>query len=952
MNKNLKTFIFIFSLLTIIDFAFSQNFWEAATKPPYNVSAITVANNGDIWACGWYDNNMYLSTDNGNTWTSRYNGFLQNYAEVIAINPINGYIFVSSYDSDIEYGLLRSTDNGENWTGVTDKMRINDILVTTSGEIYLGVGRSVNNYHFERGVYYSSDNGNTWINKSNGLLSSDKSVYSLAMGTDGTLYVATSHSGVYRSTNGGDEWLPSLDNTDAITWDLTVSKDGSIFVAAWDKGFLKSTDKGLTWNQINNGLNFREARRIIYNPITEHIFIHEPSYGIYMSTDLGAEWHARSDGIPSGTNVNTFAFNPNTGMMFAGIGYESGLYRSSDINQEVTITPNTLDFGNVAIGESSIKYFQIKNSGIEHLVISSVANSGINSNEFTRYSSPDSTNSQIIVNAGETVTLAAKFTPTSMGQKSSSFIFLHNAYSSPSILRLEGYGVSASIETDFWERTSGPNDYILSVAVASNGDVWVGGLGGVYLSTDDGDTWIPKDNNLPMHISPQYGVTPIAISPVNGYIFAAVELQGLFRSTNNGENWVNVKEGYIRSILITPSGEIYIGTVLDGLLFSTDNGNTWINKSNGLSNAVLSLALGTEGILYAGINVGIYYSTNGGDEWLCGLFGEGPVRGITVFDSLIFASTSHHILRSIDKGLTWHQFHGNSGYFSFHEIWTIINNPKTEHIFISCLYDGVYRSTNFGGSWREVNSGLPPIVENNPIEKKLAINPKTGMIFLGFGNDGVYRSTQDNIPIVSNGNIDVTPKFIDFGWLQPPYSYKDTVIYVTNTGTTDILISEISITGGQYFDAFFHNLYRPVTLKINETHKIIVTYIPYPLQNSLGILKIITDTDSEAIVVLTGNGIISVEEPEEIPTTYSLSQNYPNPFNPTTKIQYSLPEASNIKLSVYNSIGQEVMRLVNENQSAGKYIVDLNAQNLPSGVYFYRLQTSKFVDTKKMLLLK
>ena len=91
---------------------------------------------------------------------------------------------------------------------------------------------------------------------------------------------------------------------------------------------------------------------------------------------------------------------------------------------------------------------------------------------------------------------------------------------------------------------------------------------------------------------------------------------------------------------------------------------------------------------------------------------------------------------------------------------------------------------------------------------------------------------------------------------------------------------------------------------------------------------------------------------DEIPTEYSLSQNYPNPFNPNTKIQYSILEASNVKLSVYNSMGQEVMQLVNENQSTGKYIVDFNAKNLPSGVYFYRLQTGKFINTKKMMLIK
>jgi hypothetical protein len=123
----------------------------------------------------------------------------------------------------------------------------------------------------------------------------------------------------------------------------------------------------------------------------------------------------------------------------------------------------------------------------------------------------------------------------------------------------------------------------------------------------------------------------------------------------------------------------------------------------------------------------------------------------------------------------------------------------------------------------------------------------------------------------------------------------------------------------------------------------------------------IGDTKYDTTFVLDGDKtldfnidavLVNINEPEEIPTIYSLSQNYPNPFNPTTKIQYSLPEASYVRLSVYNGMGQEVMQLVNENQSAGKYIIDFNAQNLPSGIYFYRLQTSKFVDTKKMLLLK
>ncbi len=85
---------------------------------------------------------------------------------------------------------------------------------------------------------------------------------------------------------------------------------------------------------------------------------------------------------------------------------------------------------------------------------------------------------------------------------------------------------------------------------------------------------------------------------------------------------------------------------------------------------------------------------------------------------------------------------------------------------------------------------------------------------------------------------------------------------------------------------------------------------------------------------------------------YALAQNYPNPFNPTTTINFSVPEAGNVTLSVYNTIGQEVATLVNGVVAAGQHEVTLNAQSLPSGAYFYKLQTGNSTMIKKMLLLK
>lgn len=93
-------------------------------------------------------------------------------------------------------------------------------------------------------------------------------------------------------------------------------------------------------------------------------------------------------------------------------------------------------------------------------------------------------------------------------------------------------------------------------------------------------------------------------------------------------------------------------------------------------------------------------------------------------------------------------------------------------------------------------------------------------------------------------------------------------------------------------------------------------------------------------------------EGNEIPESYSLQQNYPNPFNPSTTIKFSVPEQGMVSLIVYNSLGQEVARLVNEQLSVGAYEYNFDASNLSSGVYIYSLRANNFVQTNKMLLLK
>jgi len=89
-----------------------------------------------------------------------------------------------------------------------------------------------------------------------------------------------------------------------------------------------------------------------------------------------------------------------------------------------------------------------------------------------------------------------------------------------------------------------------------------------------------------------------------------------------------------------------------------------------------------------------------------------------------------------------------------------------------------------------------------------------------------------------------------------------------------------------------------------------------------------------------------------VPKELKLNQNFPNPFNPSTKISFSLPESGNVKLAVYNILGEEMMVLVNEIKDSGFHTVDLDASNLASGIYLYRLEAENYVSTKKMTLVK
>jgi len=108
-----------------------------------------------------------------------------------------------------------------------------------------------------------------------------------------------------------------------------------------------------------------------------------------------------------------------------------------------------------------------------------------------------------------------------------------------------------------------------------------------------------------------------------------------------------------------------------------------------------------------------------------------------------------------------------------------------------------------------------------------------------------------------------------------------------------------------------------------------------------------SDYSNEASLVITG-----IKETGKIPAEYSISQNYPNPFNPSTKIKFALPKTAITKIILYNVLGSNIMTLLNKELEAGFHEINFDASALTSGVYFYRIQSGEFIQTKKMILMK
>ncbi len=673
----------------------------------------------------------------------------------------------------------------------------------------------------------------------------------------------------------------------------------------------------------------------IVNTVTKvnNTFLVGTNSGIYLSNDEGQTWN------PSPGNISFYfisSFSRKNNLMFASAYRSYFLYQGGNVlvspdDGETWFTTSTnkhinslLVKGENLIAGAGIKYIQYSGG------VLITTNSGSNWQEYF--------NDTIIVNS-----LFALNNDIFAGTKYGIYKSTNNG--------VNWYSVNSGI----------PDGVAVYSFVDKINNIYCGTDKGVYISSNFGVTWVLSSNGLPQNI-------PIKSLIFNGTtLYAGVFSGGIFKSSNNGVDWVKSDLGLNNDLISNiyvdnnkllsstlgggiftsinngvswnetnaglnlhtiwttyiDNNKIYIGTQGGGVYLSTNNGNNWENLNNGLGNQIVYSLTKFNNNFFAATYGGIYKSTNSCSTWdsvNSGLL-DSVVLCLTSKDNVIFAGTrGGKVYKSMNNGSNWVQSSIGITSDTIFALYTFNN-----FVFAGTYSGGVFRTSDMGNTWQQINIGI----EYSLYSRKFASIGDT--IFNAMYYDGIYKSTN---------NGDSWQKLFS---MQSPIDLvtKQNYLFVSYYGSGIALTSNsglnwtynISNGGSQWGNRAIYSL------AVNDQY-------------------LFAGTDGYSMWKRNLFEIIGLRNiSNEIPNQFSLSQNYPNPFNPSTKIIFAIPsnvksQTSNVKLIIFDLLGREVATIVNHQLQPGTYEVEWDASIYTSGVYFYRLSSDEFTESKKMLLIK
>jgi photosystem II stability/assembly factor-like uncharacterized protein len=644
---------------------------------------------------------------------------------------------------------------------------------------------------------------------------------------------------------------------------------------------------------------------------------------IFYSTNRGEQWHQADISVIN--RVRDFTDTADSG--FIAVNYPNALYKSFDLKTWTKLQPNA-------------KFWSL----------------GRDQNDYI-YAGRDDGKINISGDNGLTWSVATPgpWTRINNFATSENYIF---AGSSSKIYKKH-------TDTTTWRNIDLPTPNRLHLTIA-NSNIYAYTNSDVFLSTDEGETWIKQNTGTFFNgefmdaciynrrliggfsdetgwfgvgwgaaVSDDLGITwrwsQAGLPPkIFGYAltksgtdtYLGTNAAGVYKSTDFGDSWFPVNKGLnaaiVRDIHFDNDGILYAASWSNGFSKSTNIGKNWEMINNGLTNVYCySIISDDDGVLLGGTDQGTFRSTDKGENWI--RF-TGPGNDYVYhlwkdkYDRIYALTYGSGFYRTTDAGENWVRMDKN---FSSGYVFGLAMD-KTENLYAGGRGGGaIYKSTDDGNSWIKVYQGI-----SNAVISEIVITPDDH-IFATSINEGVLRSTNQGLSWeLRNTGLPSTKVY--------PLVYNNDILYV-GLSTGGIYSSTDK---GENWQNISYNLSSARVYKflIHEKH-----------------LYLATD---ESIWKSNPDTVTSIAEDDINPKEYFLSQNYPNPFNPSTTIKYSLAQTGRVTLSIYDLLGREVVKILDEEKPAGEYETKWNASSFPSGVYFLRMQSGQFSDMRKLLLMK
>ncbi len=390
----------------------------------------------------------------------------------------------------------------------------------------------------------------------------------------------------------------------------------------------------------------------------------------------------------------------------------------------------------------------------------------------------------------------------------------------------------------------------------------------------------------------------------------------------------------------------------------------WVPQTSGTTSQLYSVSAVDNNIAWiCGASGTVLRTTNGGDNWFNA---SSPpivndvynIFGIDECTALVTRSTSTEALvwKTTNCGVTWIEvFNLPMGYINAIEI-----GPGGSGLMVGNPLFGkwsIWRTADYGTTWD--SSGVFLTQAGTEAGHRNSLYASGTSYWFGTNNNRIYYTPNSGVTWTAQPTPDLYSYAI---WFNSSVGLAGGIggMKTTNGGTNWVAstfpgsssINSIAGTGSTFWISRNNSaIYKTTNAGENWTTDYTAPQI---------VLDIAIARNGNRLWAIGLNGFISRSEgtvsinniSSNIPDKYSLSQNYPNPFNPTTKIKFDIVKSDFATLKVFNSTGQEVSRLVEQNLQPGTYEVSFDGGSLTSGIYFYTIHTGDFMKTKKMVLVK